>query len=370
MTATPASGPLAARRAFSGLRPGERASVFSAATIEPAGVEARSFAGHPQAMIAEPFDAVASGRRTLAVEVAGLQALSAALDGRFTEAVSLLAGLNGRVILTGVGKSGHVGRKIAATLASTGTPSHFVHAGEASHGDMGMIAPGDAVIALSKSGEARELADLVAHAKRFAIPLIGVTSFPESALGRAADVLLLIPDAPEAAEHLNAPTTSTTLQMALGDALAMALIEARGFTANDFGALHPGGKLGAALRAVSDLMHSGHEVPLVDPGCPMPKALLVMTQRRFGIVGVVDGGGALTGVISDGDIRRHLDGLMGHTAAEVMTRDPVTVHENVLAAEALRVMNERKITVLFVVDEKQRPRGLVHIHDLLRGGVV
>ena len=190
-------------------------------------------------------DVIAAGRRTLAVEVAGLQALSQALDASFAHAVSVIAGLKGRVILTGVGKSGHVCRKIAATLASTGTPAHFVHAGEASHGDLGMIAPGDAVVALSKSGEARELADIVDHAKRFAIPLIGMTCFAGSALGRAADILLLVPDAAEAAPQLNAPTTSTTLQMALGDALAVALIEARGFTATDFGALHPGGKLGA-----------------------------------------------------------------------------------------------------------------------------
>ena len=320
-------------------------------------------------MIDADFDAVASGRRTLATEVAGLQALSAALDARFARAVDLLAALKGRVILTGVGKSGHVGRKIAATLASTGAPAHFVHAGEASHGDLGMIAPGDAVIALSKSGEARELADLVAHAKRFDIPLIGITSFAESALGRAADILLLIPDAPEAAEHLNAPTTSTTLQMALGDALAMALIEARGFSALDFGALHPGGKLGAALRSVGELMHVGRELPMVDPACPMPEALLVMTQRRFGVLAVVNEGGALSGVISDGDIRRHLDGLMGHTAAEVMTRQPITVKPSTLAAEALRIMNERQITVLFAVDEANRPQGLIHIHDLLRAAV-
>ena len=320
------------------------------------------------AMLPADFDAVASARRTLAVEAQGLAMLAEALDDRFAQAVALLAGLSGRIIVTGVGKSGHVGRKIAATLASTGAPAHFVHAGEASHGDLGMIMPGDAVLALSKSGEARELADLVNHGKRFAIPLIGMTSCAESALGRAADILLLIPDAPEAAEHLNAPTTSTTLQMALGDALAMALIEARGFTAHDFGALHPGGKLGAALRTVGELMHSGDEIPLAPFACPMPEALLVMTQRRFGALAVVDDEGVLRGVISDGDIRRHLDGLMGHRAGEVMTNNPVTVSPATLAGEALRIMNERKITVLFAVDAQNRPQGLIHIHDLLRAG--
>ena len=316
---------------------------------------------------AAPSDPVAVARRVLQVEAEGLAALSAALDGAFTRAVETIAALQGRVVLTGVGKSGHVARKIAATLASTGAPAHFVHAGEAGHGDLGMIAAGDAVIALSKSGEARELADIIVHAKRFAVPLIGMTCRTDSALGRAADILLLIPDAPEAAEGLNAPTTSTTLQMALGDALAVALISARGFTAVDFGALHPGGKLGAALKSVADLMHRGDELPLVAPDTPMPQTLLVMTERRFGVVGVTGEGGGLEGVISDGDLRRHMDGLMGHVAGEVMTRAPITVAPRTLAAEALRVMNERRVTVLFVVEEG-RPVGLLHVHDLLRAG--
>jgi arabinose-5-phosphate isomerase len=307
-------------------------------------------------------------RRTLAIEAEGLARLSEALDDAFVRAVEVLGGLKGRIILTGVGKSGHVARKIAATLASTGAPSHFVHAGEASHGDLGMIAPGDAVIALSKSGEARELADIVAHAKRFAIPLIGMTCAGDSALGRAADILLLIPDAPEAAPALNAPTTSTTLQMALGDALAVALLSARGFTAHDFGVLHPGGKLGAALKTAAELMHRGEELPLVTPDTPMQETLLVMTARRFGVAGVVDGEGRLAGVVSDGDLRRHMDGLLGHTAGEVMTHGPITVSPRTLAAEALRIMNERRVTVLFVVDEGGAPAGLLHVHDLLRAG--
>ncbi len=318
-------------------------------------------------MSTPPADPVAVARRVLDVEAQGLVALAAALDARFAHAVETIAALQGRVVLTGVGKSGHVGRKIAATLASTGTPAHFVHAGEAGHGDLGMIARGDAVIALSKSGEARELAEIIVHAKRFAVPLIGMTCQADSALGRAADILLLIPDAAEAAEGLNAPTTSTTLQMALGDALAVALIAARGFTASDFGALHPGGKLGAALKSVADLMHRGDELPLVPPDTPMPQALLVMTQRRFGVVGVTAADGSLSGVISDGDLRRHMDGLMGHVAGEVMTPAPITVAPRTLAAEALRVMNERRVTVLFVVDEG-KPVGLLHVHDLLRAG--
>ena len=313
------------------------------------------------------FDAVAVGRRVLATEASALNAMADQLDGPFAEVVALVAGLEGRLVLTGVGKSGHVARKIAATLASTGTPSLYVHATEASHGDLGMIGAGDAVLALSKTGETRELADIIAYAKRFAIPLIGLTADPASALGRAADHLLLIPDAPEAADALNAPTTSTTLQMALGDALAVALLEKRGFTPHDFKVFHPGGKLGAALRTVRELMHTGDEVPLVGTETPMSDALLMMTRGRFGAAGVVDGDGKLIGVITDGDLRRKIDGLMDHTAGEVMSREPKTVSPDALAGEALHIM-EGRITVLFVVEDS-RPVGVLHIHDLLRGGV-
>ena len=310
----------------------------------------------------------AIGRRVLQIEAAGLTALAGGLGASFDAAVTLIEGLSGRVVCTGVGKSGHVGRKIAATLASTGLPALFVHAGEAAHGDLGMIAPGDAVLALSKSGEVRELADVIAYAKRFSIPLIAMTAAPASALGRAADVLLLLPDEPEAADALNAPTTSTTLQMALGDALAVALLERRGFTAQQFGLLHPGGKLGAALRTVGELMHRGQELPLVHVGAPMPAVLLVMTEKRFGVAGVLGPDGRLQGVITDGDLRRHMTGLLDHAAGEVMTRQPLTVTPDTLAAEALRVMNQREVTVLFVV-ESGRPVGVLHIHDLLRTGV-
>ena len=315
------------------------------------------------------FDAAAVGRRVLQAEAAALGELALALDGGFTAAVDRIAALKGRVVCTGVGKSGHVARKIAATLASTGTPALFVHAGEASHGDLGMITAEDAVLALSKSGGALELEPILAYAKRFGIPVIAITAAADSPLGRAADVRLLLPAGPEAADALDAPTTSTTLQMALGDALGVALLERRGFTAADFRTFHPGGKLGAALRAVRDLMHGEAELPLVPAATPMRDALLVMTERRFGCVGVVDADGALAGVVTDGDLRRHMAGLLDHTAGEIMTRSPKTVPPTTLAAEALKLMNEPPlVTVLFVVDAG-RPVGILHVHDLLRAGV-
>jgi arabinose-5-phosphate isomerase len=313
-------------------------------------------------------DVIAVARRVLAIEADALGQLSASLGQPFVTAVETLFAAQGRVIVTGVGKSGHVGRKIAATLASTGQPAHFVHAAEASHGDLGMISQGDVVIAISKSGEARELADILAYTRRFEIPSIAITAVATSSLGTAADIVLLLPDAPEATADVNAPTTSTTLQIALGDALAVALLERRGFTANDFRIYHPGGKLGAMLRTVSDLMHTGAEVPLVSETTPMKDALLVMTEKRFGAVGVTDAAGALVGLITDGDLRRHIDGLLDHTAGEVMTRNPRTATAQTLAAEALKTM-EGRITVLFVVDETQ-PIGIVHVHDLLRAGVI
>jgi arabinose-5-phosphate isomerase len=273
------------------------------------------------------------------------------------------------VVLTGVGKSGHVGRKIAATLASTGTPSFFVHATEASHGDLGMVGPDDAVLALSKSGETRELADVLAYCKRFGIPLVAMTARADSALGRAADVLLLLPDLPEATDGVDAPTTSTTLQIALGDALAVALLERRGFTALDFRVFHPGGKLGAALRTAGDLMHGKAELPLVAPETPMDQVLLVMTEKRFGCVGVVGAGGRLEGLITDGDLRRHMDGLFRHTAGEVMTCGPKSVTPGTFAGEALKLMNDNRITVLFVVQDGA-PVGILHVHDMLRAGVI
>jgi arabinose-5-phosphate isomerase len=307
-------------------------------------------------------------RRVLRAEAQALDTLAAELGAPFADAVALVHGLKGRLVLTGVGKSGHVARKIASTLASTGTPAMFVHAAEASHGDLGMVGAGDAVLALSKSGEARELADIVAYTRRFAIPLIAVTAQADSALGRAADVLLLIPDAPEAADAVDAPTTSTTLQMALGDALAVALMERRAFSSSDFRLFHPGGKLGAALRTVGELMHAGAELPLAPHDAPMDRTLLTMTEKRFGCAGVVDAEGRLVGIITDGDLRRHMDGLMAHTAGEIMTPAPRTVTPQTLAAAALREMNQGRITALFVV-EAARPVGVLHIHDLLRAGV-
>jgi len=308
----------------------------------------------------------------LGAEVAGLRALSGSLDGRFADAVERLAACTGRVVVSGMGKSGLVGRKIASTLASTGTPSLFVHPAEASHGDLGMIVPGDAVLALSNSGETAELADLVAHASRFGLLLVGVTGRPDSALARAADVLLLLPAAPEACPMGLAPTTSTTMQLALGDALAVALLTRRGFTATDFSAFHPGGKLGAQLRRVSDLMHQGDAMPLADAGLPMDRALLVMTGKGFGCLGAVDAAGRLVGVLTDGDLRRAMGpDLLLRRVEDVMYRTPRTIGPDALAAEALRLMNlgPRPVTSLFVLDADAHPVGLLHVHDLLRTGV-
>jgi arabinose-5-phosphate isomerase len=317
------------------------------------------------------------GRRVLECEAEGLSLLGRALDAGFARAVGLLAAATGRVVVSGMGKSGHVARKVAATLASTGTPALFVHPAEASHGDLGMIVAGDAVLALSNSGETPELADLVAHARRFGLPLVAVTGRADSALARAADQALLLPPAPEACPLGLAPTTSTTMQLALGDALAVALLTRRGFDASDFRVFHPGGRLGARLSRVRDLMHGGEEMPLAAPDTRMDAALVAMTAKRFGCLGVVEDG-RLAGIITDGDLRRALEtgrdgapraGLLDSTAAAVMTRAPRTVGPDALAAEALWVMEQRSITALFVVDAAGAPVGILHIHDLLRTGV-
>jgi arabinose-5-phosphate isomerase len=317
------------------------------------------------------FDAVTVGRRVLAQESHALDRLAAELGPPFSRAVDVLYEARGRIVCMGVGKSGHVGRKLAATLASTGTPAMFVHLGEASHGDLGMIGNQDVILILSKSGEVRELGDTLSYAKRYAIPLIAITGSPSSALGRAADVALIMPDAAEATGEVSAPTTSTTLQMALGDALAVALLEKRGFTAHDFRLFHPGGRVGAMLRTVADLMHGEDELPLVGPQTRMQDAILVITEKRFGCVAVCDEHRRLQGVITDGDLRRHMDGLLGHTAGDVMTRNPKTVPPGMLAAEALKRMNEAQppVTVLFVVED-DRPVGVLHVHDLLRAGIM
>ena len=318
-------------------------------------------------------DALAVARRVLDVEIAGLRSLADVLDDGFARAVERLAAHadRGRAVLCGVGKSGHVARKVAATLASTGTPAQFVHPTEASHGDLGMITTDDTVIALSNSGETKEMADVVAYCRRFGIPLIAVTVQPDSMLGRAADIVLRLPDAPEACGVTQAPTTSTTLQMALGDALAVALLERRGFTASDFVAFHPGGTLGAALMKVAELMHGGDECPLVGHDALMSEAIRMMDAKGFGCVGVVDGEGRLVGIVTDGDLRRKIrDGLLALPAVEVMTRGPRTIGPDALAGDALRAMTGRapRVTVLFVV-ANEKPIGLIHMHDLLRAGL-
>jgi arabinose-5-phosphate isomerase len=311
-----------------------------------------------------------AARRVLRTEIAGLEALLASLDGTFTGAVEILARVSGRVTVTGMGKSGHVARKIAATFSSTGTPAQFVHPGEASHGDLGMIAENDAVLALSNSGDTAELADIVAHAKRFRNPLIAMTRRTASALGEAADVTLLMPAAAEACSMGLAPTTSTTMMMALGDALAVALLERKGFSPSDFQILHPGGQLGRQLLRVADIMHDGEAMPLVARGTAMAEAILVMTAKSFGCVGVTDDAGKLIGIVTDGDLRRHMgDDMLRATVDGVMSARPKTIRPQALAAEALGRMNALAITSLFAVDEQKRPLGILHIHDCLRAGI-
>ncbi|HME26167.1 MAG TPA: KpsF/GutQ family sugar-phosphate isomerase [Acetobacteraceae bacterium] len=312
------------------------------------------------------------GRSVLHTEAAGLHALAAGLTASFGHAVDLLAGVTGRVVVSGMGKSGLVARKIAATLASTGTAALFVHPAEASHGDLGMIVPGDAVLALSNSGETAELADLVAHSRRFGLPLVAITARAGSTLAKAADVALTLPAAAEACPMGLAPTTSTTMQIALGDALAVALLTRRGFTAADFHQIHPGGRLGTRLRRVRDLMHTGDAMPLAPPDTPMDRALLLMTEKRFGCLGVVGPTGRLIGIVTDGDLRRAMGpDLLCRHVADIMTSTPRTIAPDALVDEALHAMNvrERPITSLFVVDLASRPLGILHIHDLLRAGV-
>ena len=319
--------------------------------------------------------AAASARRTVATERAGLAALDQALaDGLaapFTEAVEMIRGAGGRVVVSGVGKSGHVGRKVAATLASTGTPAFFVHPAEASHGDLGMVTADDVVLALSWSGETVELKSLVEYSRRFRIPLIAMTAAPDSTLAREADIVLRLPLAEEACPHGLAPTTSTLTQLALGDALAVALLESRGFTAEEFHTFHPGGRLGASLHFVRDIMHRGGAVPLASPATLMSEATAIISEKGFGCVGVVDDAGVLVGIVTDGDLRRHMSpNLMNLSVGSVMTPAPKTVPPDCLVGEALAMMNmhQRPFTVLFVVEDG-RPVGIVHMHDFLRLGV-
>jgi arabinose-5-phosphate isomerase len=358
-TPNPMPNPEAARRSAAGRRKPSHAASPAAATPE-----------------------LRSAARTLALELDGLAALRAALDQglgeAFAAAVATIAAAAGRVIVTGIGKSGLVGQKIAATLASTGTPAFFVHPSEASHGDLGMIKPEDAIIALSWSGEAVELGNIVTYSRRFRVPLIAITSRPASTLAHQADVVLALPQAKEACPHGMAPTTSTTMQVAIGDCLAIALLERRGFTAHDFKVFHPGGSLGASLKFVSDIMHTGDSLPLVPEGKAMAEAIVTMTEKSFGCLGIIDAKGRLVGMITDGDLRRHMGpALLEARVEEIMTRTPKTLSRDTLASAALEQINSLKrgdaarppgVTQMFVV-ERGKPVGIVHVHDLLRAGV-
>jgi arabinose-5-phosphate isomerase len=317
---------------------------------------------------------LASALRTLEIETEGLRALGHALDHdlgpAFTRAIEILKATRGRVIVTGIGKSGHIGQKITATLASTGTPAQFVHPSEASHGDLGMITKEDCILAMSWSGETVELSNIINFAARFTVPLIAITSRAGSALGRAAQVVLELPRAAEACPHELAPTTSTTMQLAIGDCLAMALLEAKGFTALDFKVFHPGGSLGARLKFVADVMHTGDRLPLAADDEVMAQAIVTMTAKALGCLGVVDRDGRLVGMITDGDLRRHMSAnLIGAKTADIMTRAPNTLSPDMLASAALELINRFKRTQMFVIDQG-RPVGVLHVHDLLRLGIV
>ena len=320
----------------------------------------------------EETEAALSALRTIEAFRQALGQVAAALENGlaapFAAAVAALDGVSGRVIVTGVGKSGHIGTKLAATLASTGTPAYFVHPSEANHGDLGMIAKDDAVICLSWSGETAELKGILAYSRRYRIPLIAITSGETSTLAREADVVLRLPKAPEACPHGLAPTTSTLMQLAIGDALAVALLEARGFTPGDYHQFHPGGRLGAILTHIGEIMHKGERIPLVGAGTGMNEAIIEITSKGFGCVGVVKDDGRLAGIITDGDLRRHIGpDLMSKRVDDVMTRNPKTGQADMLAAKALDLVNSSAITALMIVEDG-RPVGIVHLHDLLRVG--
>jgi len=322
--------------------------------------------------IINPADAIAAGQDTIRAEARSLDTLAEALAGElkepFVHAARLLADAKGRVIVSGMGKSGHIARKIAATLASTGTPAQFVHPAEASHGDLGMIVEEDCVLAISRSGETAELSDMLYHCRRIHVPIIGMTFKPGSSLARASTAALVLPDCGEASEEAPAPTISTTMCLALGDALAVALIKARGFTAAHFGAIHPGGKLGAALKKVSDVMREGGDDPLIAPDVSVPNAMKAMSVGGIGAVGVIEGG-KLIGIITDGDLRRKLSPEMfAKTARDIMTASPKVIAPDAPIADAIAIMNEKRITLLFAVEDG-KPVGVVHMHDLLAAGV-
>jgi arabinose-5-phosphate isomerase len=320
----------------------------------------------------DPHAAIASALRTVSTEMTGLSALSEALGNGlgepFVRAVSTIGAIKGRVIVTGVGKSGHIGSKVAATLASTGTPAFFVHSAEANHGDLGMIGTDDAIVALSWSGETAELKGIVAYARRFAIPLVAITAGVDSALAREASIVIALPKVAEACPHGLAPTTSTLMQLVVGDALAVALLEARGFTPDHFRTFHPGGKLGASLIKVAEIMHSGDEMPVVTVGTGMREAIREISRKGFGCVAIVSQDGQLQGIITDGDLRRHMDGdLMSRSVEQVMSSNPKRVQPDTLVGAALQIVNSSSITTIMVVDNN-RPVGVVHMHDLLRIG--
>lgn len=311
-----------------------------------------------------------SAVRTIKTEIEGLNSLLSFFGENYVKAVDLILNCKGRVIVSGMGKSGHIGNKIAATFASTGTPSFFIHPGEASHGDLGMITQDDVVILLSNSGETKELKDIIFYCKRFEIPIIGIIRRQESELTKASTIPLVLPAIPEA-NSVNAPTTSTTMMLALGDALAVSLIDAHGFNSEKFGVFHPGGKLGANFLKVRDLMRHGQDIPLVRSEQKMSEVLFEMTSKHLGCTGVIDSQNKLIGIITDGDLRRHLnDNFLENCAVEVMTKNPITTSEQTLAVEAIAVMNKKSITSLFVIDEQKNAVGILHLHDCLRSGVV
>ena len=313
---------------------------------------------------------VAIGKNVLRMEQEALGKLTDTLDGEFVQAVRLLKATKGRVIVTGMGKSGHIARKIAATMASVGTPAMFVHPAEASHGDLGMLTTDDIILALSNSGESKELSDIIAYTKRFGLHLICIVGNRESTLARASDVILCFPPFQEACSFGMAPTTSTTLSVALGDALAMALMDLKGFSKDDYRERHPGGKLGALLLRASDLMASGDDMPVVKQHTLMTEAVVEISGKGLGCVGIVDDNNKLIGLITDGDLRRHMNvNLLSSTVDEIMTRNPKTIPPNILAVEAVRLMNEKKITNFFVIDEQGHPLGLLHLHRCLQAGV-
>lgn len=302
-------------------------------------------------------------------EIAGLESLVSFYDENFIKAIDLILDCKGKVIISGMGKSGHVANKIAATLASTGTPSFFIHPGEASHGDLGMITTQDVVILLSNSGETKELRDIIFYCKRFEIPLIGIVRRAESELAKSSDVALVLPEIAEA-NKINAPTTSTTMMLALGDAIAVALIDAKGFNSDNFGTFHPGGKLGAAFIRVADIMRKGHAIPQINHAVKMPQVLLEMTSKHLGCTAVLDDDKNLIGIITDGDLRRHITSdFLIHNAAEIMTKNPAVINQEMLAVEAIAMLNKKSITSLFVVENK-KVVGILHIHDCLKVGVV